>query len=779
MRGTEPGSSLGNYRIERLLGRGGMGAVFLAYDTTLHRHVALKLVGAASAEQARGRLLREARSAAALNHPGICTIHEVGEADGSAFIAMEYVDGQPLNDRIAGGPLAIEDVLRFGVQAADALAFAHDRGVVHRDFKSANAIVSTTGRLKIVDFGLARREDVLVADATTIASLADRGVAIGTPYAMSPEQVKGEEAGAGSDIWALGVVLYEMAAGAKPFHGATGPELFSSILRDPPAPLPAAVPHALAPIIERCLEKDPARRYRSAADVRDALEAIDPGAAARRPRRPFWASRRAMLAAAASIGALALAAAFGRFSRIADSSVIKLAVLPFENPTGDQQEEYFSDGLTEDMITQLGRLHPRGLSVIARTSSMRYKKSNKSIEDIGRELGVDYLLEGSARREAGRVRINATLIQVRDQTQRWAESYERELAGIMTVQGEVAAGVARSLALALLPAEQTRLARARPINPDAYEDYVKGRSHENKLTRADLDTAQQYFERALTKDPSYALAYVGIAHVWSGRRQMGFVSPRVATPNAHAATLKAIELDDTLPEAHAALAGDKGYGEYDWTGAETEFRRALALNPNLPDARASYSHLLQSLRRPDEAFVQINRALEIDPLNPLYRAFYAVDLVFVRRYDEAIAQFREALRTSPNLPFAQTQLGNALHLKGLHGEALAVLRTQARGSGDDALDQALAQGSAEGGYLGAMRRAADMMAARAQATTAAEVRVASMYLRAGDPQRALDWLEKAYEYRDPNLYGIISPMWDDLRNDTRFVNLRRRMNLPL
>ena len=364
--------------------------------------------------------MREARSAAALNHPHICTIHEVGNDGGTTFIAMEYVDGHSLRERIdSGGALPQEEVLRYGIQAADALAFAHEHGVIHRDLKAANAMITSGGRLKVVDFGLARRHDVLTSDATTLGSIAPSGAPVGTPYAMAPEQVRGETADARTDVWALGVLIYEMATGRKPFDAPTIPELFSAILKDPPRRWPRGTPAALQPIVERCLDKDPSRRYQTARDVQLVLETIQSGIM---PAWSTWRHRFArprVLAAAAAVIVLMLGFVGANVGGLRDRltgttrvpGAIKLAVLPFANLTGDPGQEYFSDGLTDELITQLGRLHPQ-LRVIARSTSAQYATHTSPIEALGRDLGVDYVLEGSARREGDRVRISATLINV-------------------------------------------------------------------------------------------------------------------------------------------------------------------------------------------------------------------------------------------------------------------------------------------------------------------------------------------------------------------------------
>ena len=786
-----PGTTLGAYRIERLIGRGGMGEVYLAYDTTLHRRVALKVLASpAGSEPAHARLLREARNAAALNHPSICTIHEVGDANGSAFIAMEYVDGRPLSDLLRDGALPVEDVIRHGIQAADALAYAHANAVVHRDFKAANVMVTATGSLKIVDFGLARRADASMANASTMGSVVPAGVAAGTPYAMAPEQVRGEPAGARTDIWALGVLLHEMASGEQPFRASTSPELFSSILRDPPAPLSNSVPAVLRLVIERCLEKEPKRRYEHAREVREALEAIQAGSV------PLWRTWRAGIrrrpgTVAAAVGLVAamlvviaeLGGVRERLSgRPAGANPIKLAVLPFENLTGDPEQEYFSDGLTQEMITQLGRLHPQRLSVIARTSSMRYKNRADPLEEIGRELGVDYVLEGSARREGSRVRISATLIQVRDQTQRWADNFDRELAGILSLQSDVARGVAGSLALTLLPAEQTRLGTVRSVNPEAYEAYLRGLSHLEKLTRAELDPALRYFEAALKADPTYPLPYLRIRQAWSARQQLGVIPPSEAAPAMKAALAKAIELralelDETRAMAHFALA-DQARTEWDWAAEEMNFRRAIDLDPNYAEARAFYTGALLRMKRPEEAMAQIQRAIELDPLNPSIQALYCNRLGFVRRYDEAIVQCRNTLRIAPDSGPALTGLGMALHHTGRYKEVLDHERMRAARRGDRELDAVLARGFAQGGYREAMRGAGDVLAARSTRDRN-EMSIARFYLFAGENDRALDLLERGYESRDPNLPSIsMNPDVDPLRSHPRFQDLLRRMNLP-
>jgi TolB-like protein/Tfp pilus assembly protein PilF len=465
--------------------------------------------------------------------------------------------------------------------------------------------------------------------------------------------------------------------------------------------------------------------------------------------------------------------------KVPASGPIKLAVLPFENLTGDPEQEYFSDGLTEEMITQLGRLQPQRLTVIARTSSMRYKKRDTPVDQIGRELGVDYVMEGSARREGSRVRISATLIQVRDQTQRWSQSFERELSSILALQSDVARGVARSLALTLLPAENARLASAKPVNGDAYEAYLNGFSHASRLTRSDLDVAEKYFQLALARDPEYAPAYAGLAQVWSSRQQMQFVPPREAAPRMREAARKALELDDTLPAAHERLAIEHFTADWDWSAADAEFRKTIDLDPTFAQARATYSHFLYAMKRSQEGRTQIRRALELDPLNEQVRAFYAVTLGFEHLLKEEESELRTLLKTNPNSQMATNGLAEVLFFTGRYPEALASERDRWGARGDRDVEAALNRGYSEDGFRGAMRQAADLLSTRSSASGVLSIAVARLYVRAGAIDRALDSLEKAFDAHDPNIpYIGVAPVWDGLREQPRFQALLRRMKLP-
>jgi eukaryotic-like serine/threonine-protein kinase len=797
------GLRLGPYQIQSAIGAGGMGEVWRAHDSRLDRDVALKVLPAAAAtdETARARLVREARFASKLNHPHICKVYEVGEADAQVFLAMELIEGQPLSARLGDGPLPVADVLRYGQQMADALAHAHSRSVVHRDFKSSNVIITPEAQIKVLDFGLAKRlTGGELADVTTATqqSLTAPEMVAGTLAYMAPEQLRGHPADERSDIWALGVVLHEMATGVRPFQAQTGFELAAAILGRPAPPVPASVPVPLANVVERCLTKDPGERYQQSGEVKAALEAVASGhGVARRPAPRAAPKRRrwALGTAAASCGILLIAAALlaldvGRIrSRVtggtsaAPARAIKLAVLPFVNASGSPEQEYLSDGLTLEMIAQLGRLHPETLSVIARTSVMRYKNKDTPLAQIGRDLGVDYVLKGSAQRTAGRVRLTAVLSKVADQTQLWADTYEHDLSGILTVQSELARSVAGALALKLLPAERARLASARTVNPEAYEAYLKGVPLWQTLRPANLDAAQRYFELALEKDPSYAAAYAGLAWVWQARNfPVRVASPTEAGPKARAAALQALGLDDTSAEAHEALATILSWSEWDWAGAQPEWQRALELNPNGANIHAYYAHYLANLGRAPQALPHSERAIELDPYNALYHAMHAVVLEYARRYDDSLAAAQAALSIQPDLGIAMGQFQNIYVLKGMRDEQLADQRM--RIARDPERMAAFERGLAEGGYEGTQRGIADVLAARYRkrkqpATGSSDARgIAWRYLDAGDKGRALDWLYQAYEDRDLGLAYVGRPIWDPLRSDPRFRELLRRIGLP-
>ncbi len=699
----------------------------------------------------------------------------------------------------AGRPFAI-GVSFFSV--AEALEHAHAREVVHRDLKCANVVITPEGRAKVLDFGLAgrlRNDDVTEATTQTLESAELSGKIAGTLPYMAPEQLRGQPADARSDLWALGVMLFEMAAGRRPFRGSTGFELSSAILGQPAPPLPQTaigqLPTQLQAVIDHCLEKDPDARYQRAGEVRTALELTLTGSGPAMPlERPATGGRR-WLPAAAGVAVAVSALVWLGFDKVTDRLVgsgvvaqrpIRLAVLPFANLSGDPEQTYLSDGLTQEMITQLGNLHPEGLSIIARSSVMRYRDGNTPIDQIGRELEVDYVLEGSAQREGDRVRIATELIEVGNQTQIWADAFDRKLSGILMVQSQVAREVADALALELLPEELQRLASVERVDPAAYEAFLKGMMHWNTVSEAGLETAERHFEQALEVDPDYASAYAGLAWVWAGRQQMGISAPSEAGPKAKAAAERAIALDDGSDAAHAALAGISTWTDWDWMAAEREWRRTLEINPNYALAHAYYAHFLATMGRSNEAVEHAERSIELDPYNALLQALYGMVLVFDRRLDEAIAAANASLELQPGMGIAGAVLHDAYIAKGMKEVQLELQR--GRIAGDPGRVAAFEEGLAEGGYEGAQLAIADLLAERYELAKGIPdagsrrvyppVAISARFIDGGDFQRAIDWLEEGYEAGDPNLPYLGIPLFDPLRSDPRFQNLARRMNLP-
>ena len=769
----------GRYQIIEELGRGGMGVVYKAQDTKLKRTVALKFLPPelTHVSEIKERFMREAQAAAALDHQNICTVYEFDEAEEKTFISMAYIEGQSLKKKIESGPLELDEALRIATQVAEGLQEAHKKGVVHRDIKSTNIMVTEKGQSKIMDFGLAR-----MTGGTLVTK---EGTTMGTVAYMSPEQARGEKVDHRTDIWSFGVVLYEMFSSQLPFKGEHDQAVVYSILNEKPESitnLSSEIPMSIEQVVGKALEKNPDERYQQIEDLLDDLRSISEGIVpeeikARLRKAKLLRRKRAILYAGIAglliiMTVIALSLFTGR-AEVIDS----IAVLPLENLTGDSGQEYFVDGVTDELIGQLAQIS--ALRVISRKTVMLYKESDKSLPEIAQELNVDAVVEGTVHHVSESVRIRVQLIDaLPEERNLWAQTYDRAMTDVLVMYSEMAHAIAGEIQVKLTPEEETRLASARQVNPQAYKVYLKGQFHWYKLTPPDLEAALQYFQSALEIDPKYALARTGIALVWAGRAQMGLVSASEAMPRAMKAALRALELDDALAEAHCTLAIIKTTNEYDWEGGEAAFRRAIELNPNYPDAYAYYSNLLFYMGRPEEALVQARRALELDPLNSLFQGFYGNVLLHMRRYDDVIVQSRNALRTSPNDPVAYSSLWESYHMKGMYEEALAAAKAFFAALDQSEVEEILTQGYMKGGYIGAMSLLAETLAALSQETFIGPFFIAQVFAYAGKKDKALDWLEKAYEMRDPNLPYMETPCFDILNDETRYQDLLRRMNLP-
>jgi serine/threonine-protein kinase len=752
---------LGHYRVGEQLGEGGMGVVYRARDTRLERPVAIKLVGRhlLANETARARLLREARMASALNHQHVCTVYDVAEEEGNVYIVMELVEGRPLNTVASKGDLPAETLLRYGSQIAEAIAHAHDRGVVHRDLKCSNVMITPDGQAKVLDFGLAKRltgAESLETDITA-ETLTQDGAVIGTLHCLAPELLRGEPADARSDIWALGVLLYEMAGGDQPFSGKTPYELTAAILREPVRPLAPTVPAGLRAVILRCLQKEPARRYQRAGEVRAALEALRSDSAP------------ALTAEGTPSSPL-------RATAVESGGIEALAVLPLQNLSGDPKQEYFADGMTEALITNLAKI--RALRVIPRTTAMQYKESRKPLVEIGREMHVDAVVEGSVLRSGDRVRITAQLVHLDTERHLWAESYERDLSDILALQGEVARAIAQQIRINLTPQEHSRLSRVRTVDPEAYEAYLKGRHFWNKFNKDALKKAIEYFQGAVSKDPEYAPGHLGLAASFCVAGEAG-LRPRQTFPLAKRSALRALELDDCLAEAHTTLANVNHLYEWDWAGAEAEFVRALQLDAAEPLTHAFYARYLAAMSRPDEAIVEAEKAHELDPLSLIVNANFGIVLYYARRYAEAIDRFRKVIEIDPEFFIARHYLGRVYERTARFDKALAeFLAALDHSRGHPRSMAALGCAYAALGKHDQATRILESLNELSEKKHVSPYALAEFHSALGETDRALTWLEKAFAAREGWLaYMNVEPWLDVLRPQPRFQELLGKLGL--
>ena len=789
------GQRLSHYRILSELGSGGMGVVYCAHDEQLQREVAIKLLPreAGADENARLRLMREARMASQLNHPHICTIYEVGDVEGLAYIAMERVQGRRLDGVIGSRGLPAETVVRYGTQMADALAYAHEKGVIHRDLKCANVIVTADDRVKVLDFGLAKR--VTADDGATMTQLSraltQSGAIVGTLHYLAPEVLRGDVADARSDLWSLGVVLYQMASGAQPFRGVTEIELGAAILHTPPEPLPARVPAGLAAIVDRCLAKDPAQRYRQAGEIRAALEGLVSGghagvspAAQGRSRPRVAQPRQAWLwAAAAALPLLAAVVLFdvaGMRARLLGSHdtgrITSLAVLPLDNFSRDPDQQYFADGMTEQLITTLAQVG--ALRVISRTSVMGFKGTTLPLPEIGRRLRVDAIVEGSVQRSGDRVRITAQLIRVASDKHMWAQTYERDLRDVLALQDEVASAIAKEVQAQLTPRQQQKIAKARPVSPKAYDLYLRALNAYRRWDKQSQQAALEFLEQAIKDDSTYASAWAAIGLVYiDNPGQYGTHDEVVA--RARQAVGRALALDPDLGLAHSVKAQIELQQDWNWVAAERGLKRAIELSPSLFEARHSYAHLLLNMGRVDEAFEQSRSALALDPLNTAATLHMGWHYLSTGQIQQAIAQYQTTLRLDPSYSAAYSQLSQAYVLTGRYEEAAAAWHKYIELAGpSDSLGISAIIAAKRGRTDEALRIVAMMIDGVSRGEQEA-YDVAAVLAQLGRKDEAFQWLDRSIEKREAWALTLkMDPFLMGLHADSRFAALLRRIGLP-
>jgi serine/threonine-protein kinase len=773
------GTTIAHYEILEKLGEGGMGVVYRAEDTRLKRIVALKFLPRELTRdpEAKERFIQEAQAASSLDHPNICDIHDIGETDdGQLFIVMTCYEGETLKSRIAKGQLRIDEAVDLAIQISQGLQKAHEQGIVHRDIKSANVMITSDGVAKIVDFGLAK--------LTGRTAMTKVGTTVGTAAYMSPEQARGESVDHRTDIWSLGVVMYEIITGQLPVKSEYQEAIVYSILNETPTPLTAlrsGVPMELEWIINKCLEKSPSGRYQHMdellVDLKALKKSVETGPSTRALSSTSRTTRqRRFIYGTVTIIVVVVVLEVFYFLLPSREVLDSVAVLPLENRSGDPNQEFFCDDMTDAVITELQKI--KSLRVISWTSVRKFKKSEKSLPEIARELGVKAVVEGAVSREADTVRITVQLIQASPEKHLWANMFDRSTKNIHALQSEVARAITGEIKVVVTPDEQARLSATYQVNPAAHELYLKGKFFAEKWGKDDLKKALEYLNLAITKDSNYALAYSGLALVFNTYADMGYLSPEEASPKVEQAATMALQKDSTLAEAHVMLAVKKFWYDWDSQAAGKQYRIAIELNPGSSFAHERYSRFLSLTENVEQGIAENMRAQELNPLSlSIKETLSEIYYKDAHQFDKAISVCKEILEMEPQYMMAYENMGLTYLLQNKHVEALEVFRKYERLWPDDIYNKY--HFSLAYARMGERARGEEFMRQIVNDTAKMYFplySLAILYTQLGQNDRAIECVDKAIRKHELFLIQAkLNPYFDPLRSDPRFIALLKKM----